>query len=29
VSLELPEPLSGMLLDYLTNASQALINQHP
>ncbi len=27
VSLELPEPLSGMLLDYLTNASQALINQ--
>jgi hemoglobin len=28
-SLELPEPLAGMLLDYLTNASQALINQHP
>jgi hemoglobin len=27
-SLELPEPLSGMLLDYLANASQALINQH-
>jgi hemoglobin len=26
-SLELPEPLEGMLLDYLTNASQALINQ--
>jgi hemoglobin len=26
-SLELPEPLRGMLLDYLTNASQALINQ--
>lgn len=28
-SLELPEPLAGMLLDYLTNASQALINQRP
>jgi len=26
-SLELPEPLHGMLLDYLTSASQALINQ--
>ena len=28
-SLELPEPLRAMLLDYLTNASQALINQRP
>jgi hemoglobin len=28
-SLELPEPLHGMLLDYLTKASQALINQRP
>jgi hemoglobin len=26
-SLELPEPLRAMLLDYLTKASQALINQ--
>ena len=26
-SLELPEPLRAMLLDYLTMASQALINQ--
>jgi hemoglobin len=26
-SLGLPEPLHGMLLDYLTNASQALINR--
>jgi hemoglobin len=26
-SLELPEPLHAMLLDYLTMASQALINQ--
>ncbi|HZD74726.1 MAG TPA: globin, partial [Actinomycetota bacterium] len=26
-SLDLPDPLRAMLLDYLTNASQALINR--